>query len=390
MAPYLLIPLLLSVLLQSIPVWRLVRDLRIGSADDPELAFTGVFDVVVRGDVAYSVHENEQRLRMWNKQGRLIKEIGRNGQGPGEFAGPVSAGWRGDTLWVYDSRQARISLFTPDGQFVRSIRPIAKRQPGAKMTSNIVGRYLLADGTVLAQPTLYSAQASDKRTDLSALLRINESGDILDTLVVFPVRQSTLELKSGTSAMYSAQPFTDSPIGAVDGKGRAVYVINRDYARDNARSTFRITKISLTGDTLYDKRFEYRPKPVTDAQFEKLVTERVDMATEKRGPRPALYANRSVAENAVRNAMVRPRFHPPISRAAGGADGTLWLQREDDGGAERLWQVVDENGRFIAAVRIPRDDRVHYATRNVIWVSQTDELDVPYLTRYRVTPARTR
>ncbi len=52
---HLVLPLVVA-LQQSIPVWRLVPDLRIGSADDPEQAFTGAFDLVVRDGIAYSVH----------------------------------------------------------------------------------------------------------------------------------------------------------------------------------------------------------------------------------------------------------------------------------------------------------------------------------------------
>ena len=157
-----------TLLLQTIPVWRLVPALKIGSADDPSQTFTGAFDIEVRNGIAYSVHENEQRVRMWDQRGKLIREIGRNGNGPGEFAGPVSAGWRGDTLWVFDSRQARISLFKPNGDFVRSFLAVAGGD--SRSSANVVARTMLNDGTLVGEKRLWAEQTSDKRPDRSATI----------------------------------------------------------------------------------------------------------------------------------------------------------------------------------------------------------------------------
>lgn len=43
-----------------------------------------------------------------------------------------------------------------------------------------------------------------------------------------------------------------------------------------------------------------------------------------------------VARRAVREALARPKYHPPIASAVALADGTLWLQREDNGTADLL------------------------------------------------------
>ncbi len=210
---------------------------------------------------------------MWDAKGKLIREIGRNGQGPGEFAGPVTAGWKGDTLWVFDSRQARIGLFTPSGEFVRSIMALARSAPGAKSSTNVVGRRLLADGTLFGQPTLFAERTSDKKADNAALIRFREGGEVLDTILKFEVRQSTLELKGENGAMYMSQPFTDSPMPVPEGRGRGVFFINRDYAQNDRNAMFRVRKIALNGDVVLDRAFQYDPKPVTDAQFDKLVDE---------------------------------------------------------------------------------------------------------------------
>ncbi|HKJ93899.1 MAG TPA: hypothetical protein VJ957_12090, partial [Longimicrobiales bacterium] len=51
-----------------------------------------------------------------------VTNVGRNGQGPGEF-GSVSAvaTWHADSIAVYDDRLQRLSIFTPDLAFARSM-----------------------------------------------------------------------------------------------------------------------------------------------------------------------------------------------------------------------------------------------------------------------------
>ena len=197
-----------------------------------------------------------------------------------------------------------------------------------------------------------------------------------------------MELKLKDAAMFMPQPYTDTPMPIIHRAGHALYMINRDFPASGRQSSFRVTKISFDGDTIFDRRFQYEPKPITDEQFDKVVDRFVDNVTSGSGPRPAFINDREEARRAVLKVITRPRFQAPISGAHAAADGTLWLQREDDGAAQRLWQVMDPQGRFIGAVRIPRDQRVQYATRQEMWVAALDELDVPLLIKYRVVTGR--
>ena len=56
--------------------------------------------------------------------GNLIKRIGRNGQGPGEFKLPLFPCLIGDRLLVSDNGNSRIQIFTLDGAYVKQIRMI--------------------------------------------------------------------------------------------------------------------------------------------------------------------------------------------------------------------------------------------------------------------------
>ena len=56
--------------------------------------------------------------------GKLIRRIGRNGQGPGEFQLPLVPCIIGDELVVSDNGNSRIQIFTLDGTYLRQIRMV--------------------------------------------------------------------------------------------------------------------------------------------------------------------------------------------------------------------------------------------------------------------------
>lgn len=104
--------------------WRLLDTVRIGSVDGPDaLTLVGAL-VALPGGGAWFTQPMEQIVRVVDVDGRLVRSVGRRGQGPGEFTamGPLGL-WRGspDTIWVMDWMPRRLSLFTADGAFVRTV-----------------------------------------------------------------------------------------------------------------------------------------------------------------------------------------------------------------------------------------------------------------------------
>ena len=53
--------------------------------------------------------------------GRQLATVGRKGGGPGEFRGINQLGWSGDTLWVADYSNNRLTLIGPTGRIAREI-----------------------------------------------------------------------------------------------------------------------------------------------------------------------------------------------------------------------------------------------------------------------------
>ncbi len=83
-------------------------------------------------------------IRLYDEQGQFLREVGGEGDGPGEFRSIVAIErFGGDSLAAFDWRSKRVSLFTGEGDFVRTIR---LHQPGAEP---IFGAYPLTDGSLV-------------------------------------------------------------------------------------------------------------------------------------------------------------------------------------------------------------------------------------------------
>jgi hypothetical protein len=99
---------------------RLVEETRIGLTGGPdEYQFHRILgltvDALARTFVANGATSS---VRVYDRQGQWVRDIGRRGSGPGEFQGLSSpAIWR-DSLGVYDSHNLHFALFDTAGQLL--------------------------------------------------------------------------------------------------------------------------------------------------------------------------------------------------------------------------------------------------------------------------------
>lgn len=68
------------------------------------------------------VREEGPNLYLFREDGSFAQRLGREGQGPMEWQSPTDAVVVGDSLYVYDSRNGRISVAGPDLTLVRDFR----------------------------------------------------------------------------------------------------------------------------------------------------------------------------------------------------------------------------------------------------------------------------
>lgn len=103
---------------------ELLEIFRVGSLDGVDDSFGRVMSVTLdsRGRV-FVADDKRHRIAVFGGDGRFVKEVGRQGHGPGEFQSPwLVAVDASDSVFVWDAEQSRISVFDPNLTFKRSFR----------------------------------------------------------------------------------------------------------------------------------------------------------------------------------------------------------------------------------------------------------------------------
>jgi hypothetical protein len=386
------------------------REVRIGALDDPDLAFTPVSSILVAPDgTIWTLHRQEPILRRWSEDGEPLGAVGRRGEGPGEFGSPFSFGALGDSLWVHDMGLQRFTRFGWDGTLLGSLP--APIDLGTREGAT-VGEYpvraagLLADGTVHAMTPGFSQDIAEGRLTRIAHVRQDADAVPLDTVAWVPVgASSTLALIRETGGVFTAQPFGDAMIALATPDGTALLLLERTAADSPGPAAFRVIRVAMVptddgdapGDTVRITEVPYQALPIPAGEVAREIDRVTDQLWSFMGER--LGVPRNQMRRQVEAAAYLPATRPPAARIVAGFDGSTWIELleappdpvEDPGGASGAapppptrWLVLDPEGGLLRRVDVPPRVRVLAATVDRFWGTETDELEVEYLVRYRV------
>lgn len=99
--------------------WRLVLERTVQPQDGSKAMLGDPQDVALLPDGRILVlDESPDRVLLFDAKGAFIRQIGREGDGPGEYRNPVMA-VRGDTVVLFSGARGRATLLTLDGKPVR-------------------------------------------------------------------------------------------------------------------------------------------------------------------------------------------------------------------------------------------------------------------------------
>jgi hypothetical protein len=262
--------------LDSTRAWKVVEVTRIRGEDGTagELVQPGSLGVDDFGRV-YVVDRKPAIIKVFDSTGALVRTIGREGAGPGEFRIAFMA-VRGEIVAVHDPQQSRTSVFDTAGTFQRSWTSSCCFWDDIQIdTENriYVPTYL---------PDTTRRNGEPRETD-RAYTRYHPTGKPIDTLLV-PSRSGTekswtfsSKSKDGknNSVMMTNVPFTPQSLlayhpdgGFVAGWSGAFRILRRPLGRD---STIMIER-SWSPDPI--------PDPIRQAQVEDMVKNVKDMVTE--------------------------------------------------------------------------------------------------------------
>jgi len=86
----------------------------------------------------YVLDRSDHAVRVYEKNGRFRKTIGRRGQGPGEFNTPSGFSILEGKLYVADSANARIQILTRDGDYLSSLKVPFRPADVAALTRDVI------------------------------------------------------------------------------------------------------------------------------------------------------------------------------------------------------------------------------------------------------------
>jgi len=345
---------------QQIMTWRLVPD----GVVSPGYEFTRIASVIpTSGGRLVVADDRNKEIIVTDTRGNLFHKIGASGSGPGEFAQLHGAGLVGDTVWVIDRSEKRISLFSLDGTLLRTIRHESRDIPTHVLQTRVLGT-----------PN-YPLESAIVNSPSRALLLSSRDGRDMDTVARLPGRYTDHFMIRRPSGGYTVgnQLFSDAALVVVVPGGKSVYVVERPSANSPHSAAFQIIALTASGETIWRNQFTYIPKAVE--------RQRADSLRRATNERLTGYGH---SAGDIRNAVFIPEYYPPTSDAFSGSDGALWLRREESGMNVEYW-IIDRGGKQVASLTVPRKKKLVAATSSIVWAVETDEFDVPSIHRYRVT-----
>lgn len=355
--------------IDALPIASIEIDWRIDGyeADLVPITWLGVSPASVVG----VMQGQDQTVRFFDASGRPIRSIGGRGSGPGEFEGVLRGGWMGDTLWLSDTNLHRVTLISPELEFIRTLPPLSSARPNATEadrfpTYSLAVPYALHEGEIQLVIGLLPIAGPVRTVQTGPpLYRVSTNGLILNHVVDTPRRDGgTVELGS--------IPFFASPQWTVAPDGKRIGTLSVDQG-DASPDTVRVAAFdAISGEELFRRVYAFEAVSIPEHVADSAVAERVRSAMLTR-PTPAMAAE-------MRAAI--PRTYPVADRILIGSDHRFWIGLHARGEV-KPWLLLASEGRPMARIHLPRRVRLVAADESHVWVVERDSLDVESIIRYR-------
>lgn len=355
--------------------------------------FARIRDVAVdaRGHV-YVLDDAEQRIRVFTPDGALLRSMGRLGSGPGEFRRARWLRVLGDTLWVHDPMNARLTAFsTDDGTLRENTR--AGATPMRLDDISPMGHYETSpsheDRPSEFNPLVVRIlHATSVGSDRRELLRYTRSKASL-SYHVYPHGEPTAA-SARLGQMHTRQPFDTEPLWRVGYGGRSLVVVLREAERSGGSmnpfgagggpQSIRLLALGFDGDTLLDQRLTSPATPVTDAHVRAIVDSMAHPPDALR-----LEGKRLVGDpNEIRDSLFVPRVWPAVTELFVGDDGTYWLRQPQPPAPFATFWRFTYSGEPLPAVRIPSGLTLFRVTATRLWAVRENDDGVPVVEMHEV------
>jgi hypothetical protein len=382
--------------------------LRIGDVNDPDAGFSSIAYVDVDRDGNIYVGEGlDVEIRVYSPEGELLRRIGRRGEGPGEFDGLPRFGVQGDTVWAYDNGLRRITLFDREGAVLETALAQEVQVPLPGGYGWVMPWALNTDGSFssdMMRLSYYRRDEDHPQVEHSPSIpvprvRFALDGTVLDTVGWDPspnprmyspptpereARYQRIEIGGRNFSVPDPPPALPHWYTLHNGR----LILEMDVATAPGQGTFILTRFDLDGDTTFRREYHYTPTPWSGEALDSIAARAARGAPGGGVPyspgHESVPHNVQVVQNRLRDAMKFPAFQQPIGYGWVDQDERLWLSRAMPEGEPPVFIVIGTDGTVLGEIGLPGGTRLWYAKGDIVWVSQPDDLDVPWLVSYRI------
>jgi hypothetical protein len=206
-------------------------------------------------------------------------------------------------------------------------------------------------------------------------------GRVTDTLPPIPFgRNQWAVLREGGGGFFRSQPFADGPLWSFAHDERALVIVNREAPARRDGATFSVSKLDFPGDTMFSVVVAFEPVPIDRSEADSILDAVGTFLVEG----PGFAASPEQGRQMAAATLYLPAFHPGVTNLRIARDGGIWVSRRpDESGTE--WLAMDGSGLLLGRVTLPSRVNPLVIDPPLLWGSETDDLDVPYVVRYRVS-----
>ncbi|MDQ3516805.1 MAG: hypothetical protein M3466_00185 [Gemmatimonadota bacterium] len=334
----------------------------IGEAEgDTNYQLFQAFDAVRLDDGRIVVaNAGTHQLRFYDRDGRYLFSSGRKGGGPGEFENlSFLAKLSGDSLVTHDFNGSRVSIFGPDGKFVRSFA--FKNEGGSSRFSFLIG--VLPDRSLLVRADRSSGpgMALGLHRDTTLFLVIASDGSVRDTVGSFPGNEFLVLTSTRQSMSAASRAFGRTTEAAVHAD--RVYIGGGD--------TYEIGVYTPDGVLKQLIRKRHNNQKVTAEDIELDAKEWLDASPDE---------NRKRATRLVLDKMDYPQTFPPYSAILMDRLGNLWVREYRRPTEEQTsWTVFDSEGRMLGTIAVPKRGDLLEVGADFILRRWSDDDDIEHI-----------
>jgi hypothetical protein len=279
---------------------------------------------------------------------------------------------------VTDRVLQRVVMFSADGEHLRTLRTVSEPLQPTGLPAVPVA--LCPDGTVLGSPNLSVGGISTGAITARPYVQMTRTGQVLSTLAALDVRHTGSRVVDQSFVSIFVQPLSQWTHWASSRDGAAHVLVSAPPATSNT-ANYQVTRMACDGDTLYHRNFRYEPRPVSREIADSIYDFYAQHSFQRAGE-PAR------ARQIARRYVTVPPFWPPISQVVVASDGAVWLNQ---GGVDATeWLVLNVQGHVHASVVAPRTLKIMEVHQRQVWGVEHDDLDIPYVVRYRIEVVRAR